>query len=248
MGLSCHPFDLYVQNERSSLRVVHAALLFALDRHPGLCVSSYIDRLDALAARVASNKPRTVDERIAAMRRVLVEQEGLRGRAADFCDPNSSYLNRVLDVRHGLPIALSAIWLDVARTLNWPFHGVGMPGHFLIACCADDRRSTGDAANDSQRRFVDPFGAGAVLDRAGCSRLLARCFGKHLDLAEGHLAPVSDQAILTRMLCNLRSLYCASQHWRDAERVLQRLLALRPDNAELREEIREVRRLGCEQN
>jgi regulator of sirC expression with transglutaminase-like and TPR domain len=238
MSCRAHPFDEYIQQSAGGLRVVHAALLFALDRHSDLCIPTYLKRLDDLASRVDALRATTPREQTAALRQVLVEQEGLTGQTADFCDPCSSYINRVLDRRHGLPIALSAIWLDVANRLGWQFHGVGMPGHFLVSWSGPGQ----------ERCFVDPFGAGAVLDRAGCAALLARCFGQEMVLEDSHLAPVSERAMLSRMLGNLRSLYCAAQQWRCAERVLQRLLALHPGNAELVDEIGRVRRLACEQN
>lgn len=238
MTASAHPFDAYVREHGSDVRVTHAALLFALDRYPDLCIDSCIHQIDELAARVRAMGAVTPEERITAIREVLVRQEGFTGCTADFCDPCGSYLNRVLDRRHGLPIALSAIWLDIARTLNWPMHGVGMPGHFLIAC----------GSGGPERLFIDPFSGGRLLDRSGCAALLCRCFGEEVTLAESHLAPVSERSMLSRMLCNLRSLYCASQQWRCAERVLQRLSALHPGNSELDEEICRMRRLACEQN
>ncbi|HRX86132.1 MAG TPA: transglutaminase-like domain-containing protein [Phycisphaerae bacterium] len=233
-----HPFDAYVQAQSDNLRVAHAALLFALDRFPDIAVDEYLKRLDHLADRVATHNPTTPEDRVSALQEVLVRRHGLTGCTSDFCDPCGSYLNRVLDRGHGLPIALCAVWLDVAATLGWELHGVGMPGHFLIAC----------PSSGPERIFIDPFGGGKTLDRSGCAELLCRCFGQTVELAESHLAPVSDRSLLSRMLCNLRSLYCASQHWRCAERVLQRLLALHPCNGELVEEISRMRRLACEQN
>jgi len=238
MNRLVHPFDEYVRQNDSEIRVVHAALLFALDRFPELCVPTYLRRVDSLAQRVDSSRAIKACERVAALRKVLVDEEGLVGRSADYCDPCGSYVNCVLDHRHGLPISLSVLWLDVARQLGWPFYGVGMPGHFLLGC----------DLGPSEPCYIDPFGGGAVLDRAGCARLLARCFGRELALADSHLVPVGERAILSRMLGNLRAVYCASQQWRHLEGVLQRLRALHPDNAELCEEVGRVRRLVCEQN
>lgn len=238
MSRCTHPFDDYVRNCGENLRVAHANLLLALDHDANVRVEDYLRRLDDLARRVDALGAVTPCERIAALRHVLVEQERLLGRPEDFCDPRASYLNQVLDRRHGLPITLSAVWLDVAGTLGWPFRGVGMPGHFLVA----------QHAGESDWLYLDPFDGGEVLDEAACARILAKCCGPAVALAPDHLAPVCARAILTRMLGNLKSLYCAAQRWTCAEKVLQRLLALHPEDATICEDIRRVRRMACEQN
>ena len=46
--------------------------------------------------------------------------------------------------------------IEVGRRIGVALHGVGMPGHFLVGVDGDPGE------------FIDPFHAGAVLDRAGC--------------------------------------------------------------------------------
>lgn len=43
-----------------------------------------------------------------------------------------SCLNRVLDTRKGIPITLSLIYMEVARRVGMPMHGVNLPSHFLL--------------------------------------------------------------------------------------------------------------------
>ena len=50
----------------------------------------------------------------------------------------------MLDRRRGIPITLSVLYIEIARRLGLPVHGVGLPGHFLVHLA--------DAGT-----FVDPF-------------------------------------------------------------------------------------------
>ncbi len=233
-----HAFDAYVQSCPTQLRVARAGLLFALDRYPDLPMDRYLEQLDRFADRAAQRaKGDDWGAQVTALREVLTEESGLKGRVCDFYDPRASYLNNVLDQGHGLPITLSVIWLDVAERLEWPFHGVCMPGHFLIARPVDDGHVV-----------IDPFSGGHVLDHEGCAAILQRYTGRPTAVAPEMFTPASKCAILTRMLNNLRALYCTAQRWREAETVVHRLLALHPDNEELRDLRCRFRRLLAEQN
>ncbi len=220
-----HPFDEYVRRRRDAIRLAQASLLFAKDRYPDLAVEAYLWRLDGFARRVARIGAIRPLEQIAALRTVLVEEEALGGNVDDYYDPRNSYLNQVLDRRTGLPISLSVIWLDVARTLGWPFEGVGAPGHFLISC-----------ASDGERIVLDPFRGGALLTRFDLEELIKCTLGSEHALSWDHYAPAAPVTILKRMLNNLRLAYVNRCNWRRALRVVQRMLAIEPDNPELIEQ------------
>ena len=224
-----HPFDAYIQQPEDAIRVARAALLFALDKHPGLDVDGYVARLDRLADRVGRLDARDALEQIAAIRTVLIEQEGLIGDLEDYANPANSYLNEVLDRRRGLPISLSVIWVDVARSLDWRFHGIGFPGHFLAAC-----------DTEQERLFLDPFRGGALVSLDECISLLREQFGPDAEFEPALLDPCGPRATLTRMLNNLRIAYIEAEQWPDAIRVLRRLSALHPDDGDLTAQLQQV--------
>jgi regulator of sirC expression with transglutaminase-like and TPR domain len=86
---------------------------------------------------------------------------------------------------------------------------VGLPGHFLVGLDGDD-----DV-------FLDPFGGGAMLDRAEVEALFGALHGPDAPFSPAMLAPVGPRAVLTRMLNNLLGIFAAR---RDAR---SRLWALR---------------------
>ena len=153
---------------------------------------------------------------------MIYVQEQYRGNTAEYYDPRNSYLNEVLDSRRGIPISLSAIWLDVAHRLGWPLVGVNFPGHFLLRYEAD----TGPV-------YVDAFTAGAVLDDCGLRERLSAPICHSRPVPPEYLATAGTKAILMRMLNNLLGIYFQRCDWQAAEPILARQVALCPDDADL---------------
>ncbi len=219
--LARHPFDVLVSQPEAEIQLARAALLFTIDEYPRVHPDAYLRQLEALAQRVADLPAYTPAQRIEALRHVLVEEEGFKGSQKAFTDPEASYLNRVIDTRCGLPISLSAVWMHVASCLDWPIHGVGMPGHFIISY--DDP--------GGERIFVDPFNGGARLSREDCAQMQETMFGESLTLSEAHLEVSGTFSILERMLGNLYAVLTTAKQWSQAAEVLRRVLAFRPESA-----------------
>ena len=88
---------------------------------------------------------------------------GFRGNEIDYNDPRNSCLNYVLDRRTGIPIALSVVYIEVARRLGQPVSGVGLPGHFIV------EYNDGEFAT-----YIDPFHSGKLLTTGGVPAAGAR--------------------------------------------------------------------------
>jgi regulator of sirC expression with transglutaminase-like and TPR domain len=191
------------------------ALLIARVEHPTLSLSHSLLRLDQLAT--ASGVARVQDplKALHRLREFLFEEEGFRGNADEYYDPRNSCLNDVLGRRLGIPITLSLVVMEVGRRVGLDVVGVGLPGHFVV------RAQVG-----TEPVLLDPFDGGAVLTHERAASLVARALGRQVPLTEAHFAPCGKRQILTRMLMNLRGIYCRRAEWDKALAIFDRLLVL----------------------
>ena len=181
--------------QRERVPLDEAALAIALEEYPSLDVEEYLVRLDALGERVRRLAPAPVRaaSALAALRRVLHEEEGLRGNERDYYDPRNSFLNEVLDRKLGIPISLAVVWIEVGRRAGLELRGVGFPGHFLAKY----------ASPTGPEVFIDAFNGGEMLSADECvARYRARTGGRELD--RRYLAAVDSRQLLARMLQNLK--------------------------------------------
>lgn len=205
------------------LDLAEAALLIAAGEYPDLNVGRYLGRLDELGDRarqaVPSGEPLAV--RLSALNRFLFGEEGFRGNASDYYDPRNSFLNDVIDRKMGIPISLSALYIEVGRRSGIAVDGVSFPGHFLV--------KAGDGEDEV---LADPFHAGALLTALDCQKRLDRVYGGKLKLDVEMLRAVGKRLILGRMLRNLKVIYVRAEDHLRALRVLDLLLILEPGAAE----------------
>ena len=192
------------------LDLAACALLIAEVERPGLEAATYIEILDELAAD-ARAAARPGESLLDATLRHLFVEVGLRGNQEDYYDPRNSCLDEVLTRRRGIPITLSVVLLEVGWRLGLDVAGVGFPGRFLVR-----------AREAGRERILDPFGAGATLDRPALEEHLERAIGRPARLAPEHVRTVGKREILARMLNNLAAIY---RHAGDAAK-LETVMAL----------------------
>ncbi len=157
-----------------------------------------------------------------ALAEVIARSYAYRGDGDSYDDLQNADLVRVIERRKGLPVALSILYLHVARLQGWEAEGLAFPGHFLIR-----------VGIDGARHVVDPFHDGTVRDAADLRGLLRQVLGPNAELQPQHLDPVSDRDVLLRLENNVRLRLAKREDWPGAEQSLQRMLAIAPDRAEL---------------
>ncbi len=200
------------------------ALEIARDAYPALDMEAYLLRLELLADRVRERchsleKPRLV---LGQINWVLFVEEGFQGNADQYDDPRNSYLNEVLDRKMGIPISLSVVYWRVAQRVGLSVGGLNLPAHFMLR--------VGSTAQDSI--IVDPFHSGALLDREGCRKQIARQIGRPVAIDEALFEPCSMVQVVSRMLRNLKTIYVQSHEYAAAVPVIRRIVALNPQDYE----------------
>jgi regulator of sirC expression with transglutaminase-like and TPR domain len=172
--------------------------MIACEEYPQLELSPYLEELDDIAA-AAQKKIRPSDSPMVMVEKinhVLFETYGFRGNIDDYYDPRNSFFNDVLDRRVGIPITLSAVYIEVSRRLKFSIAGVGMPGHFLVKY--SDRR---------EEFFIDAYNHGQILTQDDCRERLRSIYGEALEFNERLLGRATNRQILWRMLNNLKDIY-----------------------------------------
>ena len=86
------------------------------------------------------------------------------------------------------------------------------------------------------RLILDPFHGGRILDAVALRELLKAIAGQEVELAPEHYAPVSDRDVLLRLQNNLKSRLLQAARYERALRVVETMLMLAPDLAELWQE------------
>jgi len=227
-------FAHLVRQPETAIGLAEATLLIAKEEYPDLDLAAYLARLDDMGADVRRRVGPIEDPQclVAELGEYLFRCLGFRGNADNYYDPKNSFLNEVLDRRMGIPITLSAVYMEVARRIGLRLHGVGMPGHFLVK-----------HAGPCDEIVIDPFGGGRIVSAADCQQILDHVFDGKRRFEPGMLAAVGTRQILTRMLTNLKTIYFNDERYDKALSVVERLVILHPQNAC---EIRDRGLLSCQ--
>ena len=188
--------------------------LLALTQYPDINVEAYRALLDTFASelrdRIDFNE--TDKEILSTINNYIFDELGFTGDEENYYDPQNSYLNRVIDRRKGNPINLSLLYLLLARRLQLPVAGIGLPGHFICRY-----------QSMSEEIFVDPFHHGKFLTKADCIQYLVS--GSH-GLQDEFLAPVSTRRLLMRICSNLHQIYSQKELAEETTRLQRYLVAL----------------------
>jgi len=199
------------------LDLTEASLVIALEEYPSLDLARYRQQIDEWSGAIHEriDGSRDVTRIIEEINRLLFDEEGFHGEAADLYDPKATFLNEVLDRHAGLPLALSIVYIELSRRLGLEMSGVALPGRFLVKLSAP----FGDI-------LIDPFDDGRVLSRAECQAIIDQLFGGGVQLREHHLRGVSKREIVQRVLAHLKSLHLAHDDLEHAAGAIDRLLIL----------------------
>lgn len=232
--------DVYVQSiaqkiaehtqESTQISLLKVSLLIAQLDGEEIEVDAYVDHVDRLAEDIQATLAdgASDDDKLAALDDFLFKKNGFHGSRFDYYHRTNSYMNRVVDDRVGLPITMSILYIELANRLGLKVDGIGLPGHFIVK-----------HQNKDRVRFIDVFSAAKPLSRAEIEQIVATQISglspKELkEITDQYAKPSPPDAILFRLLTNLRNL---AERERDDERVLRYLeamIAIQPTNIQPR--------------
>src|SRR5438270_817671 len=206
------------------LPIGEAALALASFERPRVGLARYRQHLASIARDVGRHAGATGDlaARAHALNEIILLKHGYSGDELTYDDLQNANLMRVVDRRKGLPVALGILYLHTARAQGWESVGLNFPGHFLVRL--------GEGA---ERLILDPFHGGQICGAAMLRELLKATAGQEIELSPEHYAPVSDRDVLLRLQNNVKSRLLQAGRQEHALRIIDTMLMLAPDLAEL---------------
>lgn len=178
-------------DDQDILLDVAALALGQLD-HETADLAPYLEMLDEIENRVCQEGrsaflPR---ERAAVLSRVLHGEWAFVGDVDDYDAPANADFIEVLDSKRGLPIALSILYVAMARRAGWSAHVLNLPGKVLVQ------------VGEKNPVVIDPFAGGELVTQGKVAAICQACLGQAGDPSALNVLRMSNRAALARLLNN----------------------------------------------
>jgi regulator of sirC expression with transglutaminase-like and TPR domain len=176
------------------------------------------DMAEALSTQIESAE--TLLDHIAAISSYFFDELGFHGNESNYNAVANSYLDQVLLNRTGLPITLSLLYIALARRCGLAFHGVALPGHFMVQF----------RPRNADPIIIDPFRNGKRWSMSEVASYLHRN-GQHTNVQEWLVPPTPEQVVV-RVLRNLKGSLVMHGNYRAAANAIERILVVVPSSAQ----------------
>ena len=102
--------------------------------YPELNISKYIEKINEMgnSLKIKIGQVKNPTYHISMLNEYLFDELGFDGAEEDYYDPGNSFLNVVLDKKTGIPITLSIIYAEVAKSIGLDLQIIGFPGHVIV--------------------------------------------------------------------------------------------------------------------
>ncbi len=218
------------QVEDTDINLAQTALALAAAERPGLSLERYINHIEKLSKDVAARHAELLDgdtednveTQLAALKDVLVDKHGYRGDEEDYDNLENASLIGVIDRGKGMPIALSVLYIQVARGQGWDVAGLNIPGHFVCRL-----------QKDGQIVIFDPFDDCNVLQASDMRQLVKKALGEHAELSSDYHEAMSNRDILIRLQNNIKLRQIEAEDYEAALKTVEQMSMIAPDEYRL---------------
>jgi regulator of sirC expression with transglutaminase-like and TPR domain len=206
------------------------ALVLAAISQPGVSLDRYFNHLkklpedvrakyDELLVAGADDNAETI---LAAMKRIIVEENNYQGDVDTYDDLQNASLIRVIERRKGLPVTLAILYIHTGRTLGWDVAGLDFPGHFL---CRIEK--------DGRRLIFDPFYDCRLLEAPDLRALVKKIKGPGAELSSSWFEPARTLDILIRLQNNIKYRQVEIEDYEGALKTVETMRLMAPDEFRL---------------
>ena len=188
--------------------------------YPELNISKYVEKINEMgnSLKIKIGQVKNSTYHISMLNEYLFDELGFDGAEEDYYDPGNSFLNVVLDKKTGIPITLSIIYAEVAKSIGLDLQIIGFPGHVIVKY--------------KEEIILDPFYSGRLLTIDDLEEILTRNFGEVVELVPEYLNEATTDQLLTRLLRNLKNAYTQSYAYNNAMKCTDMILGMQPESPE----------------
>ena len=188
--------------------------------YPELNISKYVEKINEMgnSLKIKIGQVKNSTYHISMLNEYLFDELGFDGSEEDYYDPGNSFLNVVLDKKTGIPITLSIIYAEVAKSIGLNLQIIGFPGHVIVKY--------------KEEIILDPFYSGRLLTIEDLEEILTRNFGEVDVLVPEYLNEATTDQLLTRLLRNLKNAYTQSYAYNNAMKCTDMILGMQPESPE----------------
>lgn len=214
--------------EDEALPIVQSLLLIAAIDREEIDLQPYEAHIlamhDALTLEAAKNPEMLTFPayRLKCLNRVIRDEFNYRPDTSGYEDIQNIDFIRVIDRRAGIPVALGALYLELARRQKWEAEGLAFPGHFLLRL--DD---------GAQRLIVDPYHEGEVLDAPGLRKLIKKVMGAKAELNANYYSTVTPRDVILRFCNNRKTRLIQQEDYQKALDLVMLEMAVAPKEPRL---------------
>ena len=188
--------------------------------YPELNISKYVEKINEMgnSLKIKIGQVKNSTYHISMLNEYLFDELSFDGAEEDYYDPGNSFLNVVLDKKTGIPITLSIIYAEVAKSIGLDLQIIGFPGHVIVKY--------------KEEIILDPFYSGRLLTIEDLEEILTRNFGEVVEFIPEYLNEATVDQLLTRLLRNLKNAYTQSYAYNNAMKCTDMILGMRPESPE----------------
>lgn len=153
-------------------------------------------------------------DHIKAANHILFRLEGYGGNSARPHHPQNSFLNYVVEQQQGNIMSITMLYLIVCQQLDWPVHGVLLPGYFVLMY--RDHR---------EEFYIDVFNGGKTFDRKRLESYLEQV---SVEPKEAYFKPTTNELIMLNLMQLLASDFDRADKKEKAEAIRQLVIDTDP--------------------
>lgn len=188
--------------------LIEAWIILSKWQYPGIDELTIRTKIDLIRQDVwmEINDKQTAFEKVKILNKIFYTRYLFKGDHKNYHSPLNSFINTVLETKHGNPLSLSILYSTIAQSLHIPIYGVNLPNHFILAYMDENRvnQLIGNNTNSGVFFYINAFSDGSILYENDIRKFLSDL---KLPEEKDFFEPCSHTTIIQRILINLISSY-----------------------------------------